>query len=442
MADVLIVYSIVQWPPVATLSDSLYAFERYSQARCWYLNIGLRGVPRWLRRIRFDAVLFHPTFLWDRVNPPRFERHRRELRRLDGVGRCRVALPQDEFLQSDALEAFSREFDIDHIFSVAPESEWGKLYGGLDRDRVGLSRVLTGYLAPDRLERIDAALAESESRPLAIGYRSARVSPALGRHGALKEQIAARVREASERRRLPVDIAVGAAASIRGDAWYRFLAACRYTIGVEGGSSVHDRDGALAACTARYVAEHPDARFEEIEEACFPGEDGGIAYAAISPRHLEACATRTAQILIEGAYNGILRPGEHYIELKRDFSNLEAVLDLVERDSERARIVENAYRDVVASGLYTYERLVRDVETVALAASPVGAPSPRAQRALYRWARAVDRASWMKAALYRRVTSPLTKILLAVLPARALGFIRTRLAGTELGAVSALHVPE
>ena len=123
----------------------------------------------------------------------------------------------------------------------------------------------------------------------------------------------------------------------------------------------------MRACAHSYSRDHPEASFEEVEASCFPGRDGGIRYFAISPRHLEACATRTAQILVEGSYNGVLKPGEHYVELKCDFSNLEAVLDLVERDSERARIVENAYRDVVASGAYTYERLVEEVESVALA---------------------------------------------------------------------------
>ncbi len=441
MANVLIVYSIVQWPPVATLRDSLYAFERYSNARCWYLNIGLRRIPRWLRYVPFDGIVFHTTFLWDRVNPPRFDRHRHKLRRLAGVGVRRVALPQDEYLQSSALEGFIAEFDVDHVFSVAPESEWGKLYKGIDRKRVGLSRVLTGYLAPDTLERIDAVVSNEDDRPIAIGYRSAKVSPALGRHGALKEQIATRFREAGKRRGLPVDIATGAAASIRGDEWYRFLAACRYTIGVEGGGSVHDPDGTLHARTDRYTAEHPNARFEEVEAACFPGQDGGIEYFAISPRHLEACATRTAQILVEGSYNGILRPGEHYIELKRDFGNLDAVLDLVERDSERARIVERAYRDIVVSGAYTYERLVREVEEVALA-EPAAVLARRGLVMLYRWARLADRLSWIQAAVFGRATGPVTKFAFAVFPEPVLAFIRKRLAGTAAGAVAGLHAPE
>src|SRR6185369_9471689 len=91
------------------------------------------------------------------------------------------------------------------------------------------------------------------------------------------------------------------------------------------------------------------------------GLDGGLRYVAISPRHLEACATRTCQVLVEGKYNDVLVPGRHYLELKRDFSNLEQVLDAIQRDDLRQEITEQAFRDIVASGNYTYRSFVEHV---------------------------------------------------------------------------------
>jgi hypothetical protein len=428
VADILIIYSHVRWPPTATVRDSLYAFERHSGARCWYLHLGVRRIPAWLRRVPFDAVVFHPTVLWDRASPARLRRHMRRLRRLAGVGHHRVAMPQDEFLCSRSLVALIRELEIDHVFSVAPESEWDTIYQGVDRERVGISRVLTGYLAPETVERIDEIVRATADRPLAIGYRAARLLPCLGRHGRLKTEVAERVGNAAAARGLRTDIAIGGTGTIRGDDWYRFLASCRYTIGVEGGSSVHDPDGLLEAATLRYLAEHPGAPFEEVEASCFPGADGHLRYFAISPRHLEACATRTAQVLIEGSYNGILRAGEHYIELRRDFSNLDAVLDLIESDSERARLTENAYRDVVASGAYTYEQLVREVEAVALTDAT---HRPRSWRlnALSRWMAATDRAAWIKVAVWVRVSVRLRAFALRIFPGSVVAFIRRRVAG-------------
>jgi hypothetical protein len=428
VADVLIVYDVLQWPPVVTLRDSLYAFERHSSARCWYLNLGMRRVPGWLSRVRFDAVVFHNTLLWDRVNPPLMDRHLRRLRRLKGVGRHRLAMPQDEHLRSRALVALVDELDIDHIFSVAPESEWDTLYEGMDRDRVGISRVLTGYLAPATLERIEAIVRRQGDRRIAIGYRAARIPPELGRHGLLKTKIADRVKAAGLARGLVVDIATGARSTIRGDDWYRFLADCKYTLGVEGGASVNDRDGTFHEASRHYLAEHPEASFEEVEANCFPGADGGIAYYAISPRHLEACATRTAQVLVEGSYNGILRPGEHYLELRRDFSNLDEVLDAIADDSRRARLTDAAYRDVVASGAYTYERLVRDIEGVAL----VDASSHESRRVtlLHSWARAADRLSWLRVAAWVWSATRLRALALRLLPEPALRLLRRSVMGT------------
>ncbi len=429
MNNILIVYDVLQWPPVVTVRDSLYAFERHSTARCWYLNVGMRRVPTWFSRIQFDAVIFHNTFLWDRVNPPLMDRHLRRLSRLQGVGRHRVALPQDEHLRSRALVSLIKELEIDHVFSVAPETAWDTLYRGVDRDRTSISRVLTGYLAPSTLARIETIVRAQGERRISIGYRAARLPPALGRHGLLKTDIAERVGEAAAARGLAVDIATGAASTIRGDDWYRFLANCKYTLGVEGGASVHDADGQFYEASVRYLADHPGASFEEVEANCFAGADGEIQYFAISPRHLEACATRTAQVLIEGSYNGILRPGEHYIELRRDFSNLDEVLDLIDSDTERTRLTEAAYEQVVASGAYTYERLVRDVEAVVVADAPRRTRSRRLDL-VHRLATLTDRAVWMKVALWVTLAVALRTFALRTLPEPVLAFIRRKVAGT------------
>jgi hypothetical protein len=367
--------------------------------------------------------------LWDRVNPPLFARHLRRLSFLHGTGGTRVALPQDEHLCARALVDMIHALGIDHVFSVAPETEWDKLYAGVDRSRVSFSRVLTGYLSPETLARTEAAVSGSRERPIAIGYRAARVSVSLGRHGLLKAEVAERVRTAAIARGLPVDIAIGPAATIRGDAWYRFLASCRYTIGVEGGASVLDEDGSLQMATARFLAEHPQASFEDIERACFPTFDGGLRYFAISPRHLEACATRTAQVLIEGEYNGILQPGVHYIELRRDFSNLTSVIDQVADDRGRERITDAAYRDVVASGAYTYARFVHDLEEGALR-DVHDAAERRAPRLAFAWARAADKLSWLRVATWVWGATRLRLLALRVLPEPALRLIRRQVAGT------------
>ncbi|MBT8506740.1 hypothetical protein B1F79_04690 [Coxiella-like endosymbiont of Rhipicephalus sanguineus] len=50
-----------------------------------------------------------------------------------------------------------------------------------------------------------------------------------------------------------------------------------------------------------------------------------IDYNQISPRHFEAVATKTLQILYEGEYSNILKPWVHYVPLKKDYSNFDEV---------------------------------------------------------------------------------------------------------------------
>ena len=440
MGNLLIAYSLMQHPPRATVRDALYSFERHSDHRCFYLNLAVRRVPRWLARVDFDAVVFQTTLLSERWLPDVFARVRRRAEPLKQIDAVKVALPQDEFYRSRDVCDFVEDFGVDHIFSVAPESEWPELYGSLDRDRVGISRVLTGYLSSDSLAKAGAAAESATERPLDIGYRAFPASPWWGREGRLKLDIADAVAREAAGRDLRTDISTEVADTIHGDAWYRFLASAKYTLGAEGGASIHDPEGQIMERSKRYLAEHPEADVAEVEAACFPDAEGSLALDALSPRQLEACATRTCQILVEGDYNGILRAGEHYIPVKRDLSDVAAALDAVQRDELRAEIVERAHRDVVVSGAYTYESFVGKVEEeIAAVAERIGKPSSEGtmnSSTAHRAAALADRASSSWVALYLTVVGTLRPLVVRVLPERGLAWLRRRLAGRAVETAS------
>jgi hypothetical protein len=368
---ILVVYYARVYPLRVAVADHLYAFRRYAGRPCFYLNAAEgRPVRRMLAR-GYDLVVFHTTFLSQRWDMPHFRRLVERVRPLHDVSPVRVALPQDEFLQTDGLCEFLREFDVTRVFSVMPDAAWPQVYAGIDPGRVRLRRVLTGYLEDRTLDRIRRLAASGGDRPLDIGYRAWHAAPWLGRHGMLKADLAEVVGRRATEAGLRVDISTADRDVLLGDDWYRFLLRCKYTLGVEGGASILDRDGSLSRRTETFLREHPGASFAEVEQACFPGADGAVRLVAISPRHLEACATRTCQVLVEGEYNGILQPGQHYLSLKPDFSNLEEVLDFLRSDSRRAALTEQAYADIVASGRYRYRGFVATVLEEAL--GPAGA---------------------------------------------------------------------
>jgi len=158
------------------------------------------------------------------------------------------------------------------------------------------------------------------------------------------------------------DISLKASDVLAGDKWFEFLLRCKTTIGVEGGASIIDKDGKIRERVNMYLSQHPYATFHGVKRECFPYEDNKLGLACISPRHLEACATETCQLLIEGKYNDILIPWKHYIPIKKDYSNIDGVLELI-RDQNKCRtIAKEAYKDIVESKKWTYPAFIRHIE--------------------------------------------------------------------------------
>lgn len=415
MANILVVYYASTYPLRATTRDHLNSYRKYSGHRCYYLNLAFRSVPWRLRTIDFDLIVFDFLLLDIRSSRERFLRCMRRLEVLKDTHATKIALPQDEFTNTDLLCDFINEFKIDYVFSVAPESEWPAIYPTVDFQKVRFFRVLTGYLDEDTVARINKLAEAIRDRPIDIGYRSGTIQPWWGRHNLIKKQLASLLQEKASPRGLVTDVEVGSQNFFLGDDWYRFLLRCKYTFSVEGGASILDRDGTIREKVQEYLVDHPKAGFEEIEAACFPGLDGSLRLFALSPKHLEACATRTCQVLVEGEYNGILVAGQHYIELKRDFSNIEQVLDIIQQDKLREEITERAYRDIVASGKFTHRRFIEFVIGKSLSPSELGQhrsfPYWVWDNSVYQWMRLTDVLSWVEVVFWFTVRNTLRRVL-------------------------------
>ena len=438
--NILILFADSGNPMRTTVEDLIYSFRRYSEHRCFYVNLVPRPLPSYLHQVPFDLVIFHTTFLSYRWSPELFATLREKAEPLKHSAAVKIALPQDEFIHTDILCDFINDFGVNHVFSVAPESEWEKIYASVDRQKVTFHRILTGYLDERTISRVKEIARSVTERPIDVGYRAWHAAPWLGRHGLLKVKIHNLFREKAPKAQLTVDISTEEKDTLLGDEWYKFLLRCKYTIGVEGGASILDRDGKIKKRTEDYLDVHPGASFEEIEAACFPGLDGYLNLMALSPRHLEACLTRTCQVLVEGQYNGILEPDKHYIELKRDLSNIDAVVETLKQDQLREGIAERAYRDIVESGRYTYRNFVDSVTKTTL-----GSVEPQGSfLAASILSRIVFHRMWLEdkyASLYSlwfypkyvypvrsklRLRTRLRALLINILPNQVLFFLRRR----------------
>jgi hypothetical protein len=314
------------------------------------------SLPRWLRRLRFDAVVLHTTYLclrWHRW----FERHRERSEWLAGLDALKIGLPQDEYHHAHTLDSWLDDLGVTVVGTVLDGTHRDELYPRL-ASKAAFYEVLTGYV--DDTAAVSVRLRQPEERPFDVVYRARHLPYWLGSHGQLKHQVGEAVAARASAHELDVDISTRPQQVVLGSAWLDLLASGRATVGAESGSSTLDRHGELGAALAQQLEADPDLTFEEFAARMPPGWDD-YRFFAVSPRHLEAVVTKTAQLLVEGRYSGVLEAGAHYLPIRRDFSNLDDVLEQARDPKLQADLAARAYEDVYQSGRFSFRRLSETV---------------------------------------------------------------------------------
>jgi hypothetical protein len=355
-----------------TIEEHLYCFKRYTQGVEYdYVDASL-GVPAFLSRVPYDGVILHYTLLGARRDRRYFRHFLRSAGNLKNVRAPKVAIPQDEYDNTSGLWQFFNACGVETVFTCAMERDYEKLY---PVGKVGLKYRITtlpGYVDELALARIESGGYRQKDRLVDIGHRAGRLPYWFGRYGQRKYEIGGVVKDYCQRyTNLKVDISSrgqdlfleGGLMKLLGwgDSWLKFLGRCKAVLGCESGTRLLDVDGSIRDCVESYMGEHPEASIDEVEGTCFAGKEGEINLLTVGPRHFEAAMTKTCQILLEGDYAGILKPGIHYIELKSDYSNLKEVIGKVQDDRNRNKVVEKAYEDLVLSGKYSYRVFANQV---------------------------------------------------------------------------------
>lgn len=340
-----------------TIIDHISAFERYSEHRVWTLSC-VGDLPQALELFRFDGVIIHYSL--SLLNNYYLSRKAKDkLRQFTGL---KIVFVQDEYRAINRLIQEMNFLEIDILFTCFPDAEINKIYPQELLPKVSKYTNLTGYVPERLLAKKDfQAMAD---RRLDVGYRARKLPFWYGELGYEKWNIVEQWREKINDPTLKVDISYQEQDRIYGEDWIRFLSSCKTTLGVESGASVMDFTGDIERQVDWYQVTHPKASFSEVQERFFKEQEGLYTLNQISPRCFEAIALKTVLVLYEGEYSGILKPWQHYIPLKKDFSNRDEVLSAIKDPLLLETMAETAYQEIALNPAWHYKTWIESVDKV------------------------------------------------------------------------------
>lgn len=340
----------------ATIMQHVNAFERYSQFKIWKVNTEL-GFPKGLKNLQFQIVVLHYSLFgcWP------FALNEQFLTYIEESKAYKIAFFQDEYRYWPPRIEFLNHCKVDCVYTLIEPAYFKETYQKHTRVPK-LVYNLTGYVSNDLVKLAQTLSKPDKERTIDVSYRARQLPFYMGQGSQEKYSIALEFRKRAADLGLTLDVETAENKRIYGDKWYEFLANSCAVLGVEAGVSIFDIDNEVYPQYEQLIAENPNLSFEEVYQKLLYRYEDNIFYRTISPRHFEAAALRVTQILFEGQYSGLMHPMVHYIPLKKDFSNFDEVFRMFNDQALRGELTENAYRDLIASGKYSYQRFIESFD--------------------------------------------------------------------------------
>ena len=351
--NVLFLYNATQ-TFTNTVFEHLDCFSQYSANRVFFchqdqykkFNVDLS---------RFDVVIIHFSVRlpYDQIADSTSEA-------LSIYSGLKALFIQDEYDYTRRSWYWIKRLGIHLVFTVVPTEGVARVYPPEEFPDVRFISNITGYVPEKLLPGNDSC--PPSARELVVGYRGRPLPIRYGKLGQEKVEIGHMVKRYCELHSIRHDIAWSEEERIYGPKWYAFIDSCRSLLGSESGSNVFDWDGSLADYIKNFRKNNPGATEEDIyQQVVEPLEIPGLMNQ-VSPRIFEAITHKTVLILFEGNYSGVVEPWKHFIPLKKDGSNMDEVFTLLQNKTYVDEIAEQAYKDIIILGKYSYQAFVQMVD--------------------------------------------------------------------------------
>lgn len=350
---ILLIYHHPLSKNAATIMEHVDSFGRYSKQKVWTLNVAY-GFPNGLRGLEFSTVVLHYSLFgsYPFALPEKFLKYIESLRKS-----LKVAFFQDEMRYCKQRFELINRLAIDVIYSLLDQKYFDEVYLRNTAAKSVLPN-LTGYVCDQLIEKSLRFENPFQLRDIDVGYRARQLPFYMGRGAQEKSDIAIKFIEHSRDLNLKLDIKLNESDRIYGDDWPKFMANCRFMLGVESGTSIFDLTGQIQQQVKKFIETYPNATFSQVEKEILEPYEEKINYRAISPRIFECAAFRTCMILFRGGYQNILVADKHYIPLEKDFSNFDEVISKMSDINLVKEITDRAHHDLVRSGVYSYSKFI------------------------------------------------------------------------------------
>lgn len=355
MYNILFLYNASQ-TYTNTVHEHVASFGIYSNNRYFYLHQDDSSLTNVDHR-RFDAIALHYS-----IRLPYDQISESTCSLFENFRGLKILYIQDEYDHTRKAWAWIKRLKINLVFTVVPEDGINKIYPPEKFQGVKFTSVLTGYVPHDLSELLSDV--PPSKRPIAIAYRGRPLPLRYGQLGEEKVQIGKMVKAYCLNNGIPCDIEWTEEARIYGPSWYAFIKSSRAMLGSESGSNVFDWDGDLQQKILEYKDKYPECDDREIYNCVIAAHEEPGLMNQISPRIFEAIAAKTALVLFEGQYSNILKPGVHYLSLRKDGSNIPEIIAALNNSELIDSMVDKAYREIIAEGRYSYLKFVRKTDLI------------------------------------------------------------------------------
>ena len=283
---------------------------------------------------------------------------RKSLRAFKGI---KIQVIQDEYRWVNRMMREMVHLGIDGILSLVDKDKLDRVYHLPELKDVLKVSSLAGYVSNEWVG-LDSPPTASRSKHLI--YRGNHLPYWLGHAAREKTTLTERYLENLDGRDLVIDLSSDPKDRIYGEDWLGFMQSGKAVVGLEVGRAFLISTSRPRKRSPAFCPRTPEPPMNRSMRDSFRRSRESVDYRMITPRSFESIAMKTVQVGYEGEYSGILRAREHYIPLKRDFSNANEVCGLLKDDEYLQKMADHAYREVIESGKFGEERLGLGIDSM------------------------------------------------------------------------------